>query len=70
MLRVTDKCSLQPADGERQSYIHKYAYGVKATALKQEDLLQNQVCKLVGFMHTRIITIWSDFCSLEPMHFI
>lgn len=70
MLRVTDKCSLQPADGEGQSYIHISAYGVKTTCLKKEDLLKNQVCKLLGFMHTKIIVIWSHFCLLELIHFI
>lgn len=67
MLRVTDKCSRQPADGEGQSYIHISAYSVKTTALKQ-DLLKNQVCKLLGFMHTKVIIIGSYFCSLELIH--
>lgn len=70
MLTVISECSFQPAGGERWSCICKSGCGVNATALVHEDLLQNQVFRLVDFKNTKIITVCSVSCSLGLIHFI
>lgn len=70
MLRVTDECSFQPAGGERWSCICKSSCGINATALIQEDLLQNQAFILVDFKNVIIITVCSGSYFLELIHLI
>lgn len=70
VLRVTDECSFQPADGEGWSCLCKCGCCVNATALIQENLLQNQSLRLVDFQNSTIITVCSSSYSLELEHFV